>query len=212
MHALGEIPEWSSGLAYAVGLITTDGNLSPDGRHLGLVSKDYDQVELFQGLLNLSNRISQKNSGFNPDGVYWYIQFGDIVLYRWLVEIGLMPNKSKSLAALDIPGEFFFDFLRGHLDGDGNIRSYDDPVYPSSQRLYIVFHSASLRHLQWIQETVERLIGLHGYIEEATRVWRLYYAKSESLVLLQKMYHHDDVPCLKRKRELIEKYLQSEPK
>ena len=31
---------WTAELAYAVGLITTDGNLSSDGRHLGIPSKD----------------------------------------------------------------------------------------------------------------------------------------------------------------------------
>lgn len=39
--------EWSSDLAYAIGLITTDGSLSIDGRHINLTSKDIDQVETF---------------------------------------------------------------------------------------------------------------------------------------------------------------------
>jgi DeoR-like helix-turn-helix domain len=37
--------EWSPNIAYAVGLITTDGNLSSDGRHLSITSADIDLLE-----------------------------------------------------------------------------------------------------------------------------------------------------------------------
>src|SRR5688572_7752865 len=38
---------WSSELAYAIGLIATDGWLSSDGRHVGFVSADKELVETF---------------------------------------------------------------------------------------------------------------------------------------------------------------------
>jgi hypothetical protein len=196
--------DWSAELACVVGLLTTDGNLSPDGRHIAFVSKDIEQVECLRDLLSLNNRITRKASGFNPDGVYWLLQFGSVAFYRWLLEIGLTPRKSKTLGRLDVPDEFFFDFLRGHLDGDGMIRAYQDPVYPNSRRLYVVFHSASRPHLEWIQDVTGRLIGVTGYVETGVRIFRLTYAKTESLVLLPSMYHHSDIPCLKRKRDLVQ--------
>ena len=36
---------WSPDLAYAVGLLATDGNLSSDRRHMSFISKDRDLVE-----------------------------------------------------------------------------------------------------------------------------------------------------------------------
>ena len=36
--------KWTSELAYAVGLLTTDGSLSKDGRHIDLTSKDVEQL------------------------------------------------------------------------------------------------------------------------------------------------------------------------
>lgn len=48
---------WSNELAYAVGLIATDGNLSKDGRHIELTSKDTEQLETFKRCLKLKNRI-----------------------------------------------------------------------------------------------------------------------------------------------------------
>ena len=56
--------EWSAAVAYAVGLIAPDGNLSPDGRHLELTSTDMDLLETFKACLGLNNRISTKYGGF----------------------------------------------------------------------------------------------------------------------------------------------------
>ncbi len=50
-------PEWTPALAYIVGTITADGNLSPDGRHLTIKSKDKDWIEDIKELLGLDNRI-----------------------------------------------------------------------------------------------------------------------------------------------------------
>ena len=43
---------WSSKLAYAIGLITTDGSLSKDGRHISFTSKDKEQVKNFKFCLD----------------------------------------------------------------------------------------------------------------------------------------------------------------
>jgi hypothetical protein len=36
--------EWSHEFSYAIGLISTDGSLSSDGRHIVMVSKDLEQL------------------------------------------------------------------------------------------------------------------------------------------------------------------------
>jgi hypothetical protein len=171
---------WSAELAYVVGLMTTDGTLSPDGRHLTFTSKDRGQVELIKNLLGLSNTITTNTSTFNPGQIYWRIQFGNVALYKWFVSIGLMSNKSKILDAIKVPESYFFDFLRGHLDGDGTIRVYNDPDYPNSRRLYTVFYAANRLHLEWLQSTIQRLINIEGYIDPGARIWRLTFAKAKS--------------------------------
>lgn len=198
-------PEWTGTLAYVVGLLTTDGNLSPDGRHLEFTSSDREQVQLLKDLLHLNNRIAQKSNGQGQS--YYRIQFGNVVLYRWLESIGLKANKTHTLGALEIPDKHFWDFLRGHLDGDGSIKVYQDKVYPQSQRLYIYFNIASLSHMVWLRERISQLSEVQGHTHAAARVHRLIYAKTESLVLLRKMYYSYDVPCLQRKRALIEQFL-----
>ena len=49
----------------------------------------------------------------------YHVIFSDHVYRARLEAIGLTPNKSKTLAPLAIPDEYFRDFLRGEFDGDG---------------------------------------------------------------------------------------------
>jgi hypothetical protein len=196
--------KWNHTLAYAIGLIATDGNLSKDGRHIVFVSKDLSLVKLLKRILALKNRISVKTSGFSRGkGKYYFIQFGDVTFYRNLLSLGLTPNKSKTIGKLLIPDRYFADFLRGHLDGDGTIRTYDDCRFPKSRRLYVTFMSASKKHVIWMRTRIKDLYDISGKVRADSRVWILVYAKTESKILLRKLYYRKDLPCLDRKRKLI---------
>lgn len=200
---------WSSAVAYCVGLITTDGCLSGDGRHIEFTSKDLELVETVKRCLGPQNRIGTKGRG---DGRrrYFRIQIGNVELYRWLCSLGLTPRKSLTLGSLDIPDTFFADFFRGCLDGDGNIMAYQDSVFPNSLRLYVRLYSASRPHLDWQQATLTRLWSLKGYQTTVPRAFRLNYAKRESLNLLRRLYYASDVVCLLRKRRIAESVLTRE--
>jgi hypothetical protein len=55
--------KWSSNFAYAIGLLVTDGNLSKDGRHIELTSKDKEQIINFIYCLKIrNNKIGTKYS------------------------------------------------------------------------------------------------------------------------------------------------------
>jgi len=200
---------WSPELAYAVGLIATDGNLSPDGRHLSLTSKDVPQLKTFLKCVGRSDVKIAEKSGFYRARIT-HAQFSDVVLYDFLLSIGLMPNKTKILGSIAVPDEYFFDFLRGHHDGDGSFYSYYDPRWRSSFMFYLTFISASPPHVCWIRENLERLLGVHGHITTSERscVVQLKYAKREALIVLKRMYPRPGVPCLARKRLKIQKALR----
>lgn len=195
---------WSADLAYAIGLIVTDGSLSKDERHLNLTSKDLEQIKTFAKILHLKNKIGIKSSSFSLKGKYFQIQFGDIRFYRFLISIGLFPNKTKYIGKLQIPDRFFIDFLRGHLDGDGYTYSYWDKRWENSYMLYSNFLSASKIHLEWIQKTIKRLYNINGKINYAGKsVYKLIYAKKSSTILLSKIYYKSNLPYLKRKKDKI---------
>lgn len=201
--------KWSPEFSYAIGLITTDGNLSSDRRHFDLTSKDMEQLKTFKKCLGIKNKIGLKTNGFSGRK-FTRIQFGDVNFYKFLLNIGLTPKKSKTLGAVDIPKEYLSDFLRGHLDGDGTFYSYWDPRWRSSYMFYTIFISASKKHIDWLKGELFKAFKIKGHITKSTNdsAYQLKYAKAESLKLLPKLYYHTDVVCLFRKRRKIEKALK----
>lgn len=190
--------KWSSEIAYAVGLITADGCLSSDRRHIDFTSKDKQLIYTFKKCLGLKNKIGSKTSGFSNKKCS-RIQFGDIVFYKWLLGIGLTPNKSKTINKLKIPNEYFFDFFRGYFDGDGSSYSYWDKRWRSSFMFYTILTSGSLSYLKWLKTKLKNRLKINGYITVGKRCWQLKYAKKESKALISKMYYKKNLPCLERK-------------
>ncbi len=199
---------WSSKFAYALGLLATDGNLSSDGRHFDFTSSDEEQLKNFMKCFGIKVKIGYKSSGYSGERTT-RIQFGDVNLYRFLLGIGFMAKKSKTIGVLNIPEKYFFDFLRGHLDGDGTFYSYWDPRWKSSFMFYTVFISASKEHIEWIRYKLFKILMVKGHItkDSGKTTYQLKYAKNDSLKLLRKIYYSDDVICLKRKRLKIRKAL-----
>ncbi len=203
--------KWSPQFAYAIGLIASDGNLSPDGRHIVFTSKDIELIELFQKALGTQGHIGRKSSGINKKKEYFVSQFSDVLFYDFLLSIGLTPNKSKTVGEIKIPPEYFFNFLLGSFDGDGCTYSYFDPRWKSSFMFYTVFASASRKHILWIQEEIFNRLTIKGHITGGgrTEFFQLRYAKAESLLLLRAMYPEKKMLCLSRKRLKIEEMLRT---
>ena len=192
---------WSPELAYAIGLIATDGGVSRDGRDFDFTSKEMDLIKILLKCLGIKNKIGIKLSGFSKKSCP-RVQFGDVVFYNFLLEIGLTPAKSKTMGIIKIPEKYFFDFLRGLFDGDGSFYSYYDPRWKSSFMFYTVFVSASKKHVDWLRRKLARNLKIKGHITYGGHksVFQLKYAKRESLKIIRKMYYNQDVACLKRKR------------
>lgn len=191
---------WSANFAYAIGLITTDGCLSNNGRHITLVSKDREQLENFSKCLNCSFHIANHISG--KGRVAYRIQFSDVLFYEFLVSIGLSKAKSLILSEIKIPNIYFFDFLRGCFDGDGSSYSYWDKRWKSSYMFYISFTSGSIKFIKWLQSKIFKLSNLRGHITSSRRkniCYQLKYAKKEACILVTYMYHSDSNICLLRK-------------
>lgn len=191
--------EWSASFAYAIGLITSDGNLSSNGRSINFTTKDYDLAVTFKACLNIDNKISRKGRCDSKVKEYYFIQFGDINFYEFLLSIGLMPAKSKKIKGLKIPTEYFADFLRGCIDGDGNIRvcCHPESKYP---QLKLRLFSASQIFLNWMHERIKEHIVINGgWIEYYSRVYILNYAKADTRRILKFIYYDEKIAQLYRK-------------
>lgn len=196
---------WSPDFAYAIGLIASDGNLSPDGRHITFTSKDIELANLFRNALNIHVRLGKKAGRKEWEKKYHIVQFSDVLFYQFLLGIGITPNKSKTIGKIKVPPEYFFDFLRGSFDGDGSFYSYWDSRWKSSFMFYTVFVSASRRHIDWIQKELSTRLSVTGHITRDGKksTCQLKYAKKESLKILEKVYYSGSVLCLSRKKRKI---------
>lgn len=184
---------------YLAGLIATDGCLSKRGRHVILIAKDREFLEMIKERCRITNKVcehfngrGQLSHGINICGrSYW----GE------LASIGLTPAKSKTLGALNVPDHMFSDFFRGVVDGDGAIRCWTHSGNGGEQWSLRVF-SASPPFLEWLKAALLRLVGIDGRIHHGhDGVWVLKYGKMAAQRILRLCYD-ESVPALERKRKL----------
>ena len=209
---------WSPALAYAVGLIASDGNLSPNRKTTNVVSKDVDLLETFKACIPRAGKIGSH-------GDNWQVRVSSVEFYRWLESIGLTPAKSLTLGAIEIDDAYLIDLARGLMDGDGsiknfvhhpggNVRRYPDYRY---ERFNVSFHSASRRHLEWLRMSIHRILRIEGAILQSNRRGRLHpmyelkCGKHASLALLERMYADPSSPRLDRKWRIWRSYLARPP-
>ncbi len=204
---------WNPNLAYAIGLLATDGSLSKDRILIDLTSKDREQLLNFCKCVGVNFKIGKK---FNGNGdISFRIQFKNRIFYDFLLSIDLTSKKSLTIGKLKIPDEYFFDFLRGCFDGDGCFYSYWDPRWRSSHMFYIEFISASKKHIDWLRNELKSKIKIIGHITIVRRknnYYQLKYAKKEAIEVIKKMYYNQNVVSLSRKRIKIKKALKIEEK
>ncbi len=200
---------WSTDLAYAIGLIVSDGCLYNDSLHICFTSKDMEQIENFQKCLGIKDIKIGKTFSKDKERFGYRVQFGDVLFFKFLVSIGITPAKSKTIGILKVPDKYFFDFLRGSFDGDGTFYSYWDKRWKSSHMFYLEFISASKEHIDWIRSKLKDKLGIFGHVTKTASggVFQLKYAKKESLQVIDKMYYNPRVVCLSRKKEKINKAL-----
>lgn len=211
---------WTDRLAYAVGLMATDGCLA-DGDHVSFPSADRELVELFAACLGKTNTISEIRS--RTGGVAYRVQFGDVAFCRWLEDIGISGRKSLTIGALAIPDEFLLSAVRGFLDGDGSILNKRARADTGRRRDYYWeylqtrFVSGSRQHLDWLKRRLDESLGPDGLvITRKTRgrrhaCYTLRYSKIDSHRLLSRLYRDPAAPRLTRKWLVWRRYLDRHP-
>lgn len=194
-------------LWYLVGLITSDGCLSSDGRHIDITSKDHNFLKHLVERLTITNKIGIKNKGTNKET--YRIQIANRNFYEFLSSIGLMPNKSLVISSIDVPLRYFVDFLRGLIDGDGCVRNW---IHPSNKKEQwsLRIYSGSESFIRWLNNTIESLLKVKGriYREKATK-WILKYGKMAAREIVKRCYYKGCFGLQKKiilSRDCIESY------
>lgn len=195
-------------LWYLVGLITSDGCLSSDGRHIDITSKDREFLLKIKTTLNITNKIGEKFNALKQKN--FHIQIGNRNFYDFLLSVGLTPNKSLTLKELNIPEAYFPDFLRGLIDGDGCIRNW---IHPGNKREQwsLRVYSVSIKFLEWLGQAIEEILKARGKIHKQNKqgtCCELKFGKMAARQIAQQCYYPGSFG-LERKNLLAEECINS---
>ena len=195
-----------------VGLITTDGCLSKDKRHVEITAKDKSYVASLKERLGLKAGVGRKADG---KGKYAHrIQIANVTFYNFLTAIGLIPAKSLKLKALKVPYTFFRDFLRGVIDGDGSIRRWKHNINQHEQ-WNLTIYSASSAFVEWLFSMTKKVLKINGRIHRCKKIksthrqlYIIKYGKVAAKVILKECYYPFAL-SLERKNRLAKECLSS---
>jgi hypothetical protein len=202
-------------LWYVIGLIATDGNLSIDKRHITITSKDRETLIAIKDALGFDAKktISRKSRGTEKEKKYSALQFSDVKLYKFLESIGLTQKKSLTLGPIKVPSKYFTDFLRGVIDGDGNIQ---ETTHTSNGNIQWVLRivSGSPHFLPWLKESIQNWIRIEGklYISKSPNrnpMHILKFGKFAAKIILKKCYYEGAL-AMERKLKKAQKCILSE--
>lgn len=118
-----------------------------------------------------------------------------------LMSHGVLPCKSSRDVLPNVGDSFFFDFLRGYIDGDGCF-------YTNNSYTYMHITCASKVVLEQLQIKLRQFdIDTRIYTEREKKYRLACVNIHEMQKLTNKLYGEKDVFCLMRKKMLVEHYL-----
>ncbi|MCL7747335.1 hypothetical protein [Halalkalibacter alkaliphilus] len=200
---------WNKDIAYLIGVIATDGTLRRNRPQIKITSKSkrfltdllYKIIIEFTGRDQNVNEVTAKFQ--EKEYTHYQLQFTSTPFYEFCLRIGLEPKKTYTLNKLAIPDEYFSDFLRGVIDGDGNY-NLDKRRKTTSIRIY----SGSEDFLKWIDAKCIKLFGVSGAKfhkssnELGEKYILVYHSFHDVVNILARMYSDYHV-CYEDKKEAI---------
>ena len=107
---------WSSEMAYVLGLLITDGCVSKTGV-VSLCINDRELLVKVKNVLSSAHKILA--SKHQPN--LFRFSFARQHMVDRLFALGVTPRKSLTVKFPDVPPEYLPDFIRGVFDGDGSV-------------------------------------------------------------------------------------------
>ena len=124
---------WTPNMSYVLGLTVADGCIGikrirkRDGAkqyYFNITSKDKNLLEKVKKAMRGEQKVYRKSSDYTNEKKYYFIQIGHQKICNDLIRLGVWPNKTYSLEPIEVPNEYFPDFVRGFFDGDGSVYIY----------------------------------------------------------------------------------------
>lgn len=186
----------NSNMAYIMGFLAADGNVSKEGNRVQsqLSIKDKDQLEMFHQEIGGCEVYEYTSNGYQCCG--WHCISSQIK--KDLADYGIIPQKTGKISIpKNLQKEYWKDFIRGYFDGDGSI-------YKDENGMRLSITSANLEILEDINSFFE---------ENGIKPSKLYNNhnnkdirfRTQACIDIYNLLYYKDCLCLKRKKE---RYLQ----
>lgn len=205
--------------AYILGILASDGCVASSQNQIYIELKKDDR-ELLEKINNEIQNERPVKDYFNQSKNYFNskLYFFSKQIKEDLSKYNIIPNKTKytTLSFIkNIKDEYKIDYIRGHFDGDGNIKW--------SKGICWQIDSTSLETLLDIQKVLKNY-GIETRVVEKKdksvvnlKVYRIYfYGKKEALKLYKLFYNKPSTAILRMQRkqqhfaELLLKYSSQE--
>ena len=202
---------WSYNMAYILGYIATDGNVSQDRvlklalqkQDRPLLEKIKDEIEFTGNIYNKEIHLKSTDKDYESS----YMNIYDREICSDLKKLNIISNKSLVLGRFDfIPDEYEMNFLLGVFDGDGSVGQKLGDKCKNSIQIRLRYFSASLEFIEYIKDTMEK----HGFSEVKIReekrkndFYSLCYSTKDSIKFYEDAYSNGTI-WLDRKKEKFE--------
>ncbi len=200
-------------MAYILGFFCADGNMSKNKRGAHFIEfqiTDKDLLEKIKITLKSNHKIATRQRN-NKHKTIYRLQIGSKIMFNDLMNLGITPQKSKTLKFPKIPKRYLNDFVRGYFDGDGSITvsEYNRKNRNRRSRTMLAgFTSGSKNFLIELQKCLQNHASTgKGTLYFASRGYRLYYSVNDAKKLYSFMYDKikNDL-FLIRKKKVFELY------
>lgn len=181
---------WSPDMAYTLGFITADGCICKEKRSVTMASNDPEVLEAIKIMMQSTHRI-------RPPKHDMTFQFGvfSTKIAQSLIKLGVGPRKSLTVDLPDVPDEFFWDFLRGEIDGDGHIY----PPTATSREIGLTITGSQFL-ISSINKRLHQMIGSRLYAESVVGNVRTLNIYGKWAYLVLKNAYDNDRYGLSRKK------------
>lgn len=214
--------QWTTEMAYVLGFLYADGNItdakSSRTQYIKFTNTEKEILIKIKSVLRAEHPIHTREPQLvrHSNGEYlsrriFILRIGSRKVFKHLTNIGLMPNKSKSITLPSVPTDLFNHFLRGYFDGDGCV--YIEPNIlksgeKSAKRLRVTFTSGSKKYLKELDNTISANINVQkGGIYKSQGAFNLVYPTGTSIKLFKFMYNNTDYLFLERKYNKFQEYV-----
>lgn len=184
---------WSHDMAYVLGFIVADGNISKNGNCVKIEVKPEDKsvLEFVRDQITPNYELRQSR----PSEIRWYPSSS--IMKDDLIKLGVIPAKTgKEIIPPNLPTIYLWDFIRGLFDGDGCV--LDTNIFITSNSNKILSDLCNEVNL--------------GYVKKSRMNWNwIIENKKEIGVFYDKVYQFGSF-CYDRKKIKMQYLLKTPDK